>query len=149
MLSLDNIETALNENDEIAVCTSGTSMYPMLRNRKDMAIIKSVSGELSKNDVALYRVKSGKLILHRIIKVTPLDYVIRGDNLYSKEYVKKQDVFGYLKGFTRNGRYVDCEKSKGYKAYVLYVNLSFPFRFVIFGLLRPIIIKIRSFFKKK
>lgn len=148
MLSFDNIETALKENGEIAVCTSGVSMYPMLRHRKDMAIIKSVGGELKKNDVALYRAKSGKLILHRIIKVAPEVYVIRGDNLYSKEYVKKQDVFGCLKGFNRNGKYIDCEKSRGYKAYILYVKLSFPFRFVIFGLLRTILIKIRSFLRK-
>ena len=44
MLSFDNIETALKENGEIAVCTSGVSMYPMLIHRKDMAIIKSVGG---------------------------------------------------------------------------------------------------------
>lgn len=149
MISYNNIELALKEKDEIAVCTSGVSMYPMLRNRKDVAVIKSANRELKKSDVALYRAKSGKLILHRIIKVTPEVYIIRGDNLYNKEYVKKQEVFGYLKGFNRNGRYIDCEKSRGYKAYILYVNFSFPFRFVIFGLLRPILIKMRSFFRKK
>lgn len=149
MLSHDNIELALKENEEIAVCTSGVSMYPMLRHRKDMAVIKSVNYELKKNDVALYRAKSGKLILHRIIKVTPEVYVIRGDNLYSKEYVKKQDVFGCLKGFNRNGKYIDCEKSRGYKAYIMYVNLSFPLRYLVLGILRPSLIKIRSFFKEK
>lgn len=149
MLSHDNMELALKENDEIAVCTSGVSMYPMLRHRKDISVIKSANYELKKNDVALYRSKSGKLILHRIIKVTPEGYVIRGDNLYNKEYVEKQDVFGYLKGFNRNGKYIDCEKSRGYKAYIVYVNLSYPFRFVLFGLLRPIFGRIRSLIKQK
>ena len=95
MISYNNIELALKEKDEIAVCTSGVSMYPMLSNRKDVAVIKSANHELKKSDVALYRAKSGKLILHRIIKVTPEVYIIRGDNLYNKEYVKKQEVFGY------------------------------------------------------
>lgn len=61
MLSLDNIETALKENGEIAVCTSGVSMYPMLRHRKDMAVIKSVNYELKKTMWLFIGQKTGNL----------------------------------------------------------------------------------------
>ena len=57
-------------------------MYPMLRHRRDTVVIKSIDGEISKNDVVVYRVKSGKLVLHRVLKITPDVFVIRGDNLY-------------------------------------------------------------------
>ncbi|MBQ6848267.1 MAG: S24/S26 family peptidase [Clostridia bacterium] len=146
---IENVEKILKEKGEIAVCTSGTSMYPMLRNRKDMSLIKSVEQELEKNDVVLYRVKDGKLVLHRILNVENDCYVIRGDNLYKKEYIKKDDVFGVLKGFYRNGKYVDCGESKGYRLYILYVKLSFSIRYLMFGLARPFLGKVKRFLKRK
>ncbi len=149
MLEMNNVEQALRENDEIVVCTSGTSMYPMLRNRRDMAVLTRVEGELRKNDVVLYRAKNGKLILHRILKVTPRNYIIRGDNLYRKEYVKRLDALAVLKGFNRNGKYISCEDSKGYKLYILYVKLSYPIRYIIFGEIKAFLIKFRAKILKK
>ncbi len=145
----NNIEEVLKEKGEIAACTSGISMYPMLRNRKDMAIIKRVVGGLKKDDVVLYRVKSGKLVLHRILKVKEDCYIIRGDNLYKKEYIKKDDVFGVLKAFNRNGKYIDCAESIGYKLYILYVKLSYPIRYPIFGIARPFLGRVKRFLKRK
>ncbi len=144
----NRVETVLIEIGEIAACTSGVSMYPMLRNRKDMAVIAAVNGELQKDDVALYRVPKGKLILHRIIKVKPDIYVIRGDNLYKKEYVPKEWVIGVLKGFHRGKRYVDCNQSRGYKVYILYIKISYPLRYLVFRFIRPIFGKFKRFLKK-
>lgn len=65
-------------------------MYPMIRNKCDMVVIAKVERELKKHYVPVYRLKSGKLVMHRIIKITKNgDYIIRGDNTYKFEYVPK------------------------------------------------------------
>ena len=119
---LINADEALKTNEEIAVLTSGISMRPMLREHRDVVIIGRVSGRLKKNDVPLYRrAGSGKFVLHRILKVTEDGYVIRGDNLYRKEYdVKDSDIIGVLKAFYRDGKYYDCLHSRKYRLYVFF-----------------------------
>lgn len=113
-----NIETILTEKGEAVACTAGSSMYPMLRNRKDMIVVETVKRPLKKYDVPLYRLDSGKLVLHRIIKVKPDVYVIRGDNLVTTEYVRPDQIIGVLKAFYRGGVFVDCETNKIYKIYI-------------------------------
>ena len=46
--------------------TSGVSMYPMLRNRRDTIIVKPPTAPLKKYDVPLYR-RGDDYVLHRII----------------------------------------------------------------------------------
>ena len=99
--NLKNAAEALSESEEISVLTAGISMRPMLREHKDIAVIRRKSGRLKRNDVPLYsRPGSEKFILHRILKVTPNGYVIRGDNLFKKEYdIKDENIVGVLRAF--------------------------------------------------
>ena len=142
-----NADEALRENEEVAVLTSGISMEPMLRQHRDIVIIKRIDRKLKKNDVPLYkRPGRDKLVLHRILKVTENGYVIRGDNLYIKEYdVKDGDIIGVLKAFYRDGKYYDCEKSRKYKIYVFLMRTSYPFRYFWKFRLRPFLGKIKRF----
>lgn len=138
-----HIEDVLEENGEISVCTSGVSMYPMLRNRRDMIVLKKLDRDLRKNDVPLYRAPSGKLVLHRILEVTPDGYIIRGDNLFCKEKVKHEQIIGVLKAFYRGGKYFDCEKSRKYKIYIVLNRVSYPIRYFWRFKLRPVLSKIK------
>lgn len=141
-----SIEKVLEEKGEITLCSAGTSMYPMLRNKRDMVVIEKLDRKLKNNDVPLYRLDSGKLVLHRILRVKKNGYVIRGDNLYKKELnITDKNIIGVLKGFSREGIYYDCATSKKYKAYVIYIRLSYPMRHV----LRKCIIPCLSFVKHK
>jgi len=143
--NLKNAAEALSESEEISVLTAGISMRPMLREHKDIAVIRRTSGRLKRNDVPLYsRPGSEKFILHRILKVTPNGYVIRGDNLFKKEYdIKDENIVGVLRAFYRGGRYIDCEKSRGYKLYVFLNRASYPARYFWRGLIRPTLGKIK------
>lgn len=145
--NLKNAAEALSESEEISVLTAGISMRPMLREHKDIAVIKRKNGRLKKNDVPLYsRAGSQKFILHRILKVTPNGYVIRGDNLFKKEYdIKDENIVGVLRAFYRGGRYIDCEKSRSYKLYVFFNRASYPLRYFWRGLIRPTLGKIKRF----
>ena len=151
---LGRIEQALAENGEVAVCTHGYSMYPMLRHRKDVSTIRIVDRPFRVNDVPVYRTKSGKLIMHRIIAIKNGRYIIRGDNLLVKETnVTDEKIIGRLVAFYRDGKYYDCEKSKAYKFYVRSLKYTYPFRFVWKKLFskyfRWILAKVRKHKEKK
>lgn len=138
-----DIEKAFIEKGEIAACTSGTSMYPMLRHRKDTVIIKKPDRDFKKHDVVLYRARSGKLILHRIIKIRPDCLVIRGDNLFNLEYIEKERIIGVLKEFYRNGKYYSCEASRKYRVYIILNRISYPARRLWRRYLRPVLSKVK------
>ena len=142
------IKDALNSNAEIMVCTSGVSMYPMLRNRKDIVVLIKPTKKLKKNDVPLYQA-NGKLVLHRILRIKPEHIVIRGDNLIQKEYVDPKQIIAVLKGFYRNEKYYDCEKNIKYKIYVILMKITYPTRWCWKSLFRPILSKIKAIFINK
>lgn len=140
----EHIEQVLAEKGEVMTSTAGVSMYPMLRNRRDMVVITRVDRPLVPNDVPLYRLNSGKLVLHRILKVTENGYVIRGDNLMDKEYnITDDNIIGVLKAFYRNGKYYDCAKSKGYRVYIFLNRTSFPLRWLWRCVTRPCLSRIK------
>lgn len=145
-----NIESVIEEKGEVMTSTAGSSMYPMLRHKRDMVVIEKVNRKLKKYDVPLYRLKSGKLVLHRILKVTDKGYVIRGDNLMNKEYnITDENIIGVLKAFYRGGKYYNCETNKKYKLYIFLNQISFPIRYAWKGLIRPILGKLKRFLLKK
>lgn len=151
-ISLENTELVLNTLEtkgEFLSLTKGISMRPLFREGKDIVVIVKPTGELKKGDVPLYKRRNYDfLVLHRILEVRDNDYVIRGDNTYSLEYVPKDYVVGVLKEFYRGGRYVNCETSKGYKLYIKFINLTYPFRFLWKRRIRPILSQIKhSIFK--
>lgn len=110
----------------------GDSMYPLIRQDRDLLIIEKPRGRLKKYDVPLYKRDSGKYVLHRVLKVRAQDYVICGDNRYVKEYgITDRHIIGVLTAVVRNGREVSVTDWK----YRLYAHLwcdFFPVRALIF-----------------
>lgn len=145
-----SIEKALSENGEIATCTAGISMYPMLRNRRDVSVIRVPDRPFRVNDVPVYRLRGGKLVMHRIIDIKDGKYIIRGDNLLVKEKNVTDDmIIGRLVGFYRNNKYYDCETSKKYKAYVFITTHTFFLRYIWKKLIRPTLSKIKHLIIKQ
>lgn len=146
-VSLENTELvlkALETSGEFISRTRGVSMQPLFRQGRDLVVITKPEGELKKGDVPLYKRRNYDfLVLHRIIKVRENDYVIRGDNTYSLEYVPKDFVVGVLKEFYRDGKYCNCNTDKRYKRYTKYIILSYPLRFLWKFRIRPILSKIK------
>ena len=128
MSDFEKIENILVEKGLFVGTTSGVSMYPMLRNRKDTIIIERFSGRLKKYDVPLYK-RGKKYVLHRIIDVKPEYYVILGDNCVEKEYVKEEQILGGLTGFYRGEKPVDMNGWR-YKVYVRIWCFLFPLRYI-------------------
>ena len=139
-----NAEELLKTQDEVMTRTKGTSMRPLLRQGRDIVVIKRPRFPLKAGDAPLYRVKGKKeLVLHRILKVEKDGtYIIRGDNLFRKEYVKESQIVGVMKAFYREGRYCDCEKSRKYKLYIILNRVSYPLRYLWKCILRPMLAKV-------
>lgn len=109
------IEDILATHGVYASIVCGVSMYPLLRQKKDIVYIAPISDAVRKYDVLLYK-RSEKYILHRVIGFYDEGYVIRGDNTYKKEYVPYGDVVGVLVKYYKRGK----EYAVNTKSFALY-----------------------------
>lgn len=121
-------EDVLARGGTLVYTCVGTSMLPMLRQKRDLVVLKPPTGRLRKYDVALYRDGNGKYILHRVIEAGPAGYVFRGDNNRTGESgIQEDQVIGVLTAFIRDGREIPVTDGR----YRLYVRLwcgLFPLR---------------------
>lgn len=129
-MGIFKIEDVLEKEGIYIATISGISMYPMLRNRRDTVVIKPYEGRLKKFDVPLYRV-GDRYVLHRIIKVLPDSYVIRGDNLAEKEYgITDENILGVMTSFYRDEKEIKLN-SLAYKTYVFVWHNIFYLRIFV------------------
>lgn len=120
MINYNNFENVIEKYGKLVYTNVGVSMMPLIRQKKDLIHIEKTNGRLKKYDVPLYKTKTGKYILHRIIKVTDNGYVICGDNCITKEYdITDKEIIGVLVGITRDGKYISVKD----KRYLFYVHL--------------------------
>lgn len=119
-------ETILDRDGTLVYKTRGVSMQPMLHENRDLVIIEKPQGRLKPYDVALYR-RGKDYVLHRVLEVREHDYVIRGDNTYSLEYIPAENVIGVLKAFVRKGRRIEVT-DPGYLRYARAWHKLYPLR---------------------
>lgn len=122
------VEEFIAEKGEYVATTAGNSMYPLLRDKKYAVRIVQPSGRLKKYDVALFR-RGKQLVLHRVIKVYPDKYYIRGDNCESGEYVEESQIIGVLTEIQGKDKHIKITD----KSYILYSYLTvffYPLRYV-------------------
>lgn len=121
------IEDVIKESGVWVSTTSGYSMYPMLKDRRDTIVIRPYTGRLKKYDVPLYK-RNENYVLHRIIKVLPDSYIIRGDNCVTKEYgITDENILGVLSECYRKGKKLNLNGIL-YKLYCRFWHYSFPIR---------------------
>ena len=109
-----------------AFSTSGMSMYPFLKNKRDVSVVVKTESKVKKYDVILYEDGCHRLVLHRVIKVGESSAFIRGDNCKSGEWVDYGCFIGILSEFTRKGK--DGKVTDfGYKVYSRLIVLFHPF----------------------
>ena len=102
-----SFEEMLDEKGFLAYTSVGVSMMPLLRQRKDIIIIyRKPADRCRKYDVVLYK-RGDNYILHRILRVTPMGYVIAGDHNTIKEYDVTDDmILGVMSCIIRDGKYI-------------------------------------------
>jgi hypothetical protein len=125
------LDKVLLSEGVIASTTVGVSMRPLFKTRRDMVVIRAVSDQLKKYDVALYKV-GDKFVMHRVVGIAQKEkkYLIRGDNTYVLERVPFDSVVGVLESFNRKGKH----RSVTDKAYIFYSRLwcaIYPVRYIV------------------
>lgn len=130
-------EEEIERHGRLIYTNIGSSMMPLLRQRRDLMIIEKPQGRLKKYDVPLYKRDNGQYVLHRILKVRKEDYVICGDNCYCKEYgIKDCHIIGVLTAVVRDGVEIPVTDYR----YRLYVHLWCDFFYI-----RATILRCRTF----
>lgn len=107
-------EDYLDRYGTLTYTCKGISMLPMLRQRRDILVIKKKGPErLKKYDVALYIRPPHDYVLHRVVEVRDDDYIILGDNCLNKEYgIRDEDIIGVLTSFVRDGKTIQMDSKK-------------------------------------
>ncbi|MDL2264889.1 S24/S26 family peptidase [Parabacteroides sp. OttesenSCG-928-G07] len=117
MLLINNVilgqqvkETLLNGHSAI-IPVKGSSMYPFLRNNRDLVTLKSPRPEDLRPGRIVFFQQGEKYILHRIIRKTNDLFLIRGDNRRdtSYEYVPEKNIIGYVSIIHRDGKKISCD----------------------------------------
>ena len=125
------IEQTLAEHGFAVHPIRGFSMMPLLRQGKDSVSIVALSEEqkrsLKVGDVPLYRMPSGKLVLHRILEVRDGYYLIRGDNVKLFEKIPYKLIIGKADGFYRDDVYFPADHPE-YLKYVKRIMRAWRFK---------------------
>ena len=124
---MNKIEDIIEKEGYYISTSVGNSMLPFLRDRKDTIVIQKRE-QYKKFDVVLYK-RKGNYVLHRIIKVLPVTFHIRGDNCYYDEYVKHNEIIGVMVECYRGEKKVNLNRIL-YKLYVCIRVYSYPIRSV-------------------
>ena len=115
---MKKFEDIIEHDGKLVYTNVGDSMYPLIRQNKDLIIIEKPNGRLKKYDVPLYKRDSGQYVFHRVLKVRENDYVICGDNRYTKEYgISDRHIIGVLTAVVRNGKEIPVTDWR-YRLYV-------------------------------
>lgn len=116
---IDIILEKLEMGGTVTFTPNGTSMLPMLRDGKDIVVLKKPEGRLHLFDVPLYRRENGQFVLHRVIDFGhDGSYVMCGDNQFSKEKgIKDGQILAVMTGFHRKGK-AYTPNSLRYRVYV-------------------------------
>lgn len=120
------IEDVLLQSGKYIGPTVGISMLPMLKNRRDTIVVLPKTERLKPLDVALYK-RGDDYVLHRVLELLDDGYLIRGDNCYSDEYIKEEQVIGVLSEFFQKNKHFYCTDKK-YLAYAQRHVKSYPIR---------------------
>ena len=143
-LHVYTFEDLLDREARLVYTNIGTSMLPLLRQRRDIIEIrKKEPGRCKKYDVVLYK-RGEKYILHRILRVLPEAYLIAGDNnTFLERDVTDDMILGVMTRVIRNGKNIYMDN----RLYRLYVHLwcdCYPVRMAILRIKS----KVRGFLSK-
>lgn len=118
--AIDVIEEVLASGGEFCLYPKGTSMLPLIVQKRDSVILKrNAEVPAKKHDIAFYRRDNGQFVLHRVMKVCEDGtYTMCGDNQTALEKgIRAEQIIAFVSGICRKGK--NIEMSGGaYSAYV-------------------------------
>ena len=87
---------------EVNMLISGNSMSPFLMHGRDSIRLKKPDRKLRKGDMVFFQRKSGKFVMHRIIRVRKEGFYLLGDSQQSSEIegpIEESQIFPSIPRF--------------------------------------------------
>lgn len=106
-----NFHQALNELGVIGFVPKGNSMWPFIINNKHTVIIRKKEQRLKPLDVAFYK-RGDSFVLHRVVRLMPSGYVMRGDSRLEEENVLEEQVIGVMVELHKGKTSLDINSEK-------------------------------------
>ena len=94
---------------EVNMLISGNSMSPFLMHGRDSIRLKKPDCKLRKGDMVFFQRKSGKFVMHRIIRVRKEGFYLLGDSQQSSEIegpIEESQIFALITSVCRKGRWI-------------------------------------------
>ena len=134
------IEEAFEKGTTFKIPITGTSMNPLLYEKRDFVLIRKPALPLSVGDIPLYRRRDGHFVLHRIVGKDDNGYILCGDNQFLLEHgIRDEHIIGVVCEMNIDGRAVsidDSEYIKHKEKYVKNVGKRYPLRRLRYNLSR-------------
>lgn len=125
------IEELFENGAAVHLCITGSSMMPFLRPNRDVAVICPCKEDSFRfGQILLFKRSDGRLVLHRIRKISGDTLVMNGDSQTWCEYIHKEQVVACVTQVIRNKKYIDAD-SIGYKAWSVLWYPTLPIRLVM------------------
>lgn len=137
------IQEVLAHGGTFSLTITGTSMYPFIVGGRDKVTLSPVPAKLKKNDLPLYRRKSGQFVLHRIVKVCKDGtYTCCGDHQWQLEKgLKHEQMVGLATAYVRKGKHL-TNRNLIYRFYRMTWTWVLKYRYYFF-VLRKKLAKLR------
>ena len=94
---------------EVNMLISGNSMSPFLMHGRDSIRLKKPDRKLRKGDMVFFQRKSGKFVMHRIIRVRKEGFYLLGDSQQNSEIegpIEESQIFAMITSVCRKGRWI-------------------------------------------
>lgn len=120
--AIDVIEEVLASGGEFRMYPKGTSMLPLIVQKRDSVILRrNFDIPAKKHDIAFYRRTNGQFVLHRVMKIcNDGTYTMCGDNQLSLEKgICPEQIIGYVSGLYRNDKEIKMDGFR-YSFYVFW-----------------------------
>ncbi len=104
--------TLASQADRLRLRVNGTSMFPLLRN-EDIILVQTVPLDtLCPGDLITFR-REKDIVTHRLVSVTPQQYLTIGDNMFSLDPPVAPDmILGRVVAIEKNAHYQPLSEPK-------------------------------------
>lgn len=116
MIEKSDFLDVLNREGFVVSHHQGNSMYPLVKLEDQLVLLKK-DRQPKLYDIVVYKVSDNKYCIHRIIGELDDKYIIRGDNCLNNEYVKKDEILGYLDTIYHNDEEIKINDELNIKYY--------------------------------
>ena len=134
------IEEAFERNTTFKIPVTGTSMNPLLFEKRDFVLVKKPEFPLNIGDIPLYRRLDGHFVLHRIVGKDEKGYILCGDNQFILEHgITDSRIIGVVCQLNIDGKQIsvdDPDYIRHKEKYVKNVGKRYPIRRLRYNLSR-------------